>query len=333
MIRTRVLAALVGLMLSVGALSSAAQPTEAPMKAAAKNLYNEARDARKTDDFATCYAKSTAAWAVHKHPSIAALVGDCAIGHGKFRDGAEKLKFFFDSAQKAGSEELRVHLARRLEEAKKHIAVVELSVTVLDAACEVDGKRIEKLPATLFLEPGSHAFEARHPEYQTRTRQATLAAGVTLAMELQLDPNPGTAPTAQPDTKPAVPPEEPGVGYLVAAGVSGGVAVGGLVLMIASLALHGSASDDVDAFGAEVDALAGGSSACNIAANAATCGNLNDAIDDQSTFATLFPVGIVIAGVGAAASATFLILHFTGSDSTEASLGVSPNGISVRGRF
>lgn len=315
------------LALSLTTASAAAQDAEEPMKTAAKALYNEARDARKSDDFATCYAKATAALSIHKHPSIAALVGDCGVGAGKYRDGAEKLSFFFDSGETIGSPELIAHLKSRLEEAKKHVATVTVSVSVPDATCEVDGVRLDKVPSTVFLDAGSHAFEARHPKHVTDTRQVDLTAGTTLSIQLELAPLPEAPP-------PPPPPSEPTMTYLIGAGVSGVVAVGGMALMIASAVLHGEATDTIDRLDAEIDAL-GGNSSCNNGGGslAAQCTELSGAIDDQSTFSTLFPVGIVIAGVGAAAAGTFLVLHFTGAAESETSVRVSPTGITVGGRF
>jgi hypothetical protein len=326
--RTLLLALLVTFAASLVAGQAAAQDPEEPMKTAAKALYNEARQARKSDDFATCYAKAKAAWAIHRHPSIAALAGDCAVGIGKYRDGAEKLQFFFDSPREIGSPELRAHLQSRLAEAKKHIAVVTVTVSVSDAACEVDGARVDPLPATLYLEPGSHAFEARHPDYQSETRQVTVKAGVKIDISFELKPTP------DPVQQPVEPPSDPGMGFIVGASVSGAVAAGGLALLIASVVLHGSASDDIDRLDAEIDE-AGGNGSCvgGGGALADKCSELDAAIDDQSTFATLFPVGIIIAGVGAAATATFLTLHFTGVGRTEAALRVSPTGVSLTGRF
>lgn len=319
-------ACILGLCCWLVAGTVSAQDPEEPMKTAAKALYNEAREARKTEDFATCYAKATAAWAIHKHPSIAALVGDCGVGVGKYRDGAEKLQAFFDSPRKVGSEDLRNHLKGRLEEAKRHIGVVTVTVSVADAACEVDGVRLEQVPATVYLDPGSHAFEARHSDFQTVTRQVNVGAGMTLDVHLELKPKPDPKVIIKPDPNAS---EGPGIGYLVGAGVSGGVAVGGLVLMIVSVVLHGSASDTIE----ELDASIANDSACDPNALSGDCAELDSAISDQSTFATLFPVGIIIAGVGAAAGATFLVLHFVGPESTEASLHVTPTGVALRGSF
>jgi hypothetical protein len=116
--------------------------------------------------------------------------------------------------------------------------------------------------------------------------------------------------------------------YVIGAGVSGVVAAGGLALMIASVVLHENASSDIARYDAEV----GSDSGCD-GVRHPSCDALDSAISDQTTFSALFPVGIVIAGVGLAATGTFLILHFTGPDSAEASLHVSPTGLAVRGRF
>ena len=308
------------------ATSAVAQETE--VKEAAKALYNEAREARKGDNFGRCHAKASAAWAIHKHPSIAALVGDCAVGIGKHRDAAEKLKFFFDAPKRAGTDELRKHLMDRFAEAKRHVALVNVSVSVSDAACEVDGERIDGLPASLYLDPGSHAFEARHPDYATETRQVTLAAGTTVDVALELKPLAVAGPAPRGSNT------GPGIGYLIGAGASGVVALGGVAMIIASVVLHGQATDDIDRLDTATQA-SGGDAACNGASGdtATQCAELQSAIDDQSTFATLFPVGIIVAGVGAAAGATFLVLHFVGPESAEASLHVGPTGMSVRGRF
>ncbi len=304
------------------------------MKEAAKELYDAAREARKTDDFATCHAKASAAWAIHHHPSIAALIGDCAIGIKNYRDAAERLTFFFASPQSEGSESLRLHLRQQLNTALLHVAVVKLGVAVDGATCDVDGRRVESLPSTIFLEPGKHVFEAQHPTHTTTTREETLLAGQEYDIKLDMLPVP-----AKLDPDP--PPVENGhnSAYIVGASVSGVVTLGGIALTIASAVLHGQASDDAERLDAEIDRRSPGDNACSGGGGdlAAECSALQQAIDDQGTFATLFPVGLVITGLGLAAATTFVVLYFTDTDeastSPEVSVSVSPTGGSLRVTF
>lgn len=335
MSRNCIAALLVALIVLVCGDARAQAPDDAAktsaMKEAAKELYDEAREARKTDDFATCHAKASAAWAIHAHPSIAALIGDCAVGIKNYRDAAERLSFFFASEEAKGSESLRAHLRARLDEALTHVATVKLSISVGEASCEVDGRRVDAVPATIFLDPGEHTFEAKHPAHTTATRKETLAAGAEIKILLVLLPVP-----AQLEPQPEAPPKaSDGTGLIVGAVVSGVVAAGGLALTIAAAVLHSNATSDIDTLNATIDSQNPRDDACTGggAALAGPCGELSSAIDDQSTFATLFPVGYVIAGVGAAAAATFVVLYFTGDYGTEVSLTVSPTHVGLEGRF
>lgn len=329
------IAVLVASLLTFAVGDASAQPPDdgtksSAMKEAAKELYDEAREARKTDDFATCHAKASAAWAVHAHASIAALIGDCAIGIKNYRDAAERLTFFFESPDAKGSDSLRSHLRSRLDEALAHVATVMLTVSVADATCEVDGRRVDTVPAKIFLDPGEHTFEAKHPTHTTTTRKETLKAGAEHTIVIELLPVP-----AQLDPQPKPAPKSDGTGLIVGAAVSGVVAVGGLALTIAAAVLHGNTTSDIEALDASIDGQSPGNNACAAGGGelAGPCGELSSAIDDQSTYATLFPVGYIIAGVGAAAAATFLVFYFTGDYGAEVSVNVSPTNVSLNVGF
>ncbi len=320
---------------------AAAQPeaTESSaIRAAAKELYDEAREARKTDDFATCHAKASAAWAIHEHLSIAALIGDCAVGIGNFRDGAERLYLYLNADDTKGTAGLRAHLRARYDEARQHVGIVEVTISPEDATCTVDGKALPALPAMVFVDPGEHAFEGKHAGFTIKLETVTLAAGEGINLRLDLVPVPEKLPEVDENGQPIIITKTsngPGMGYVIGASVAGAVLVGGAVLTIVSGVLHANATSEIDSQNEFIDGAAPGDRACDGGSNAALegrCADLKDAINDQDTFATLFPVGLVLAGVGAAGVATFLALHFTAPEE-DVVVSVSPRGVSLRVGF
>jgi hypothetical protein len=300
------LAFMAALLLAVGAR---AQPKPDPAsKAVGDELYLQAREARVAKDYATCHAKAAASIAAHPYPPTAGLLGDCALELGRYREAAEHLSAAIADPRRSSSKIVE-HWQARLAEAQRHLATVRVTVSIEDAECTADGARIAKLPATLYLEPGQHVFEATHPERDPDRREMALSAGASV--DVPLDPK-ERAPAPQSDPNPSTGNGDNGVpGFAIAAGVSGAFALGGIALTVAAAVLHADAYDEVDSLGAGIAP----SSACGSATPPAQCGALSDALDDEGTYRTIFPVGLAVTGVATALTATFLILHFTASDS------------------
>jgi hypothetical protein len=293
--------------------------TEA-MEGVGKELYVAARKARVANDFATCHAKASAAWATYPFPPVAALIGDCGIELERYREAAERLSFAIAAARNV-KPALIERWKERLAEATKHVATVEVSVSVDGAACTVDDAALDKLPATLYLDPGPHTITATAPQHTADERKLVLGAGTTQKVELAPrplhaapDPVPGPRPIGG-DENESGPPV-----YALAAIAPAAVALAGFGVAIWAAVSHGETSDDVDALSAEITG-----NACASPTPPAQCGSLREGIDDLGTYAIAFPVGLAVGAAATAVTATLLILQFTSDDgAAETRLSVNP---------
>ncbi|MBW2457829.1 MAG: hypothetical protein JRI68_25210, partial [Deltaproteobacteria bacterium] len=154
----------------------------------AKELYAAARDARTAEDWKRCQVKATAAWGVYQaRAPLAALLGECELKLGEHVEAARHLalSLSFDDL----NPKLREHTAKLLDEAKQHVAVLDISVDGAAADAPgvtllIDGKSAEEFP--LYLSPGSHTIEARHGERGTATQTLTLEGGTEGKVNLTL---------------------------------------------------------------------------------------------------------------------------------------------------
>src|SRR5262249_49367711 len=100
-----------------------------------------------------------------KHYTIAGNLGDCELRLGLYRDAAEHLARYVREIEKdktSTPQERKEGLARYAE-ARAKGGEVNLEVDVPGAEVYVDGKLAAPVPleGPVFLEPGSHTFEAR----------------------------------------------------------------------------------------------------------------------------------------------------------------------------
>jgi len=154
----------------------------------AKELYAAARKARNEEDWKRCQVKATAAWGVYQaRAPLAALLGECELRLGEAVKAAGHLSLSLETDELKPA--LREHSAKLLDEAKQQVGVV--AVTVDGAAFDapgvtflIDGKTAET--STLFLNPGSHTIEARHPDRGSATETLQLAAGGERTVDLTL---------------------------------------------------------------------------------------------------------------------------------------------------
>jgi hypothetical protein len=307
------------------------------IKETARQLYDEAKEARQKEEWAVCHAKAAAAWAIHRHPRIGALLGDCAIAIGRYAEGAEPLAAFLATPDAAAiSQELKTHLQSRFDEAKKHIAIVKLTASEPGAAAKVDGTLIPRLPATLYLDPGQRTFDASHPDCEAAHEARVLGAGTEIALELEL-PRRKRAPVV-PAPDPRDHDEDDGRIPIAFPIVTGVLAAGGIGLGIASVVLMSGANGDIDDLSAN---LGDSDSACisPSAATAGDCSSLKTAAEDSDLFQTLTIVGFATGGAFAAATIGMLVYNATlpspGEGGDEVTLTITPTlgGLLVNGRF
>jgi hypothetical protein len=163
---------------------------------------------------------------------IAEDLGSAELALREFPEAATHLAFGIAHAPTdANLEPARAKLA----EARPHVAGIRFAVNVPDAKVRIDGQDAE-LPAgeAMFRKPGSHVFEAHHPDYGPARKDIMVEAGKDNLVELVLTKRNGN--NHAPNTGRAHPARLPLIitgSVLVAAGVGTGI---GLTLLANSKA-------------------------------------------------------------------------------------------------
>ncbi|MBM4376540.1 MAG: hypothetical protein FJ095_15770 [Deltaproteobacteria bacterium] len=204
---------------------------------------------------------------------------------------------------------------RELERLAKRIARLRVSVTgisVLRVNVKLDGALVPLEPDTVEVDPGDHRLEARAPGAEVAEQRIVVREGVTMPVSLRLEP-----------LRQKVVVVTRGVGLapglvtlgLGVAGVATGAVTGAMAL--------GQVAD--------LEQRCGGFT-CPTSALAER--------DRATTLATASTASFIAGGVGLAASALLLPLHFAGTkgggaegDAPKVSLGVAPFGGEVRVRW
>jgi len=277
----------------------------------AKQLYAEARDARAAEDWNRCKVKATAAWGVFKSRApLAALLGECQLRLGEHVEAARHLalSLSFDDL----NPKLREHTATLLDEAKQHVAILE--VTVDGGAADapgvtllIDGKTAESFP--LYLAPGSHTIEARHSERGEASQTLTLEGGTEGKVNLTLkaggggNGDPGNGDSAEGGL-----PLWPGF-------VLGGVGLVGVGVGVGLMVAAGGKRSDAQS---EADSIVGAGESClnPSAAFQARCADLADQTSSIDSLETGALVGFVAGGALLLGGAGYLIYAAMGDEPT-----------------
>ena len=276
----------------------------------AKELYTAARGARAAEDWNRCKVKATAAWGVYQaRAPLAALLGECELRLGEHVEAARHLalSLSFDDL----NPKLREHTQGLLDEAKQHVAVLDISVDGAAADAPgitllIDGKSAEEFP--LYLSPGSHTVEARHAERGTATQTLTLEGGtegkvnLTLKVESGGNGEPGSGETAAEGL-----PYWPGL-------VLGGVGLVGVGVGVGLMVAAGGKRDDADALEQETLATGG----CG-----GPCADVRDAFASADTLYNASTGMFVAGGVLTVGAVAYLLIAMT-SDSDEEATATAP---------
>ena len=265
---------------------SAAQPKTPPTSSVvaatdrARALHREGAVLFEQKKYEDAYVAFVAAWALKRHPQIAANLADCEVKLGKYRDAAEHFTFMVRDPNGEAQPEEKQEAQRRLKEVQAKIGTLTITVNVGGAEVLVDGKPVGMSPLQepVFVDPGSHTIEARKDGYLSSktTTVAAAASSSPLMIELQS--------SEQRDGK--------STGLIV-----GGVALSavGLVSGIVFTVVSNGKASDADAKLNELHTV-GGSRPCvsgKLAADCATLASLNQSSD---TFHNLAIVGYSAAG-------------------------------------
>jgi hypothetical protein len=254
---------------------------------------DDAKLARKEKRFEDCYRNALGAWKLAPRAGVAALLGDCALDVDKPRDAAEYIAFFLANVPPNATPELLSYQKERFALAKAKVAIVTVKPSVASAKVTVDKKPADG--AAVYLDPGSHTFEATAEGYQSASATVDLPAGSERDVPLELVKLPdGDIPT-----------EEPGAWMTYA---PGGIVFGlGIAGIIVGIPLFFVAKDKDDTAGRKLDELRAATGAqypCVNGANAEVCNYIADKQQQHDTFLGaargMAAAGGAVAGVGIA---------------------------------
>jgi hypothetical protein len=167
------------------------------------------------------------AWGVRQSYDVAAALGQAELELKLYRDAAEHLDFAVRNFAPLESEVALDGVKNDLRAAKSQVAEVRIAVSEPGATVSVNGKAVGQSPltASVFLDPGSHAFGARLAA-RTQDKRMALARGGSYDLQLVIPPA-----TALPVDK-AITNEKNYTPPIIAA-VAGGVAIGtGIALLV-----------------------------------------------------------------------------------------------------
>ena len=308
--------------------SSAAQPktaTGSPVAAAtdrARALHLEGAALFEQKKYDQAYVAFVAAWALKRHPQIAANLADCEVKLGKYRDAAEHFMFMVRDPNGESQPEEKQEAQRRLKEVQAKIGTLAITVNVGGAEVLLDGKPVGMSPLSepVFVDPGSHTIEARKDGYSSSKATTIASAGSSSVLPLELQSS--------------EPSEKKSTGLLVGGTALTAVLLGsGIVFTVVSSGKASSADTLLNTLH-----TTGGPRPCvsgKLAADCATLASLNQGSD---TFRNLAIVGYAAAGAVGIATLTYALLPAK-KEAPRVGVTVAPllgggvGGLSVSGEF
>lgn len=195
------------------------------------------------------------AYALSPLPQILGSLGEAALRLGRPRDAAEHLARFLAEDKGAGADE-RAAATALLVEAKKDIVTLKIAVTEPGSEVLVDEELIgvAPLPAEIYVTPGRHTVRARKGTARAEAT-GTYEKGWTRVIKLEpkeqeARAQPLPAPTVDPKAPPqsaSLPVKSPSPFRTVALVSGGAVALAGIGVGVAGLALSAAKSSERDA--------------------------------------------------------------------------------------
>lgn len=145
--------------------------------------------------------------------AVAALLADVEMKLKRYRDAAEHWNVYLNGLAPDQSEQ-RTEALAQLENCRKHVGTVKVTVEPKDALLVVDGITVDLRPTDgdLWLEPGTHSLEVKVEDRASQPKTVAIAPGDKLMVTLSA-PSPApvgpVAPSApQASTLAVAPPTE-----------------------------------------------------------------------------------------------------------------------------
>lgn len=313
-------------------------------QAVVDQLYEAGLAAANRKDWKTAAEKFAKAYSLEPLPQIAGNLSEAELKLGRYRDAAEHADAFIRLDKGAPASEKKLAQGW-LDEAKKKI--VTLKITVVDKGAEVliDGKPVgtSPLPPEVYVDPGKHTVEARSGSARDEVTD-TYEAGWTRVIKLVPKGAPVAGPTATatatasvaPTVSPTAGGDQGGPNKKI---LIGGAAFGGAMLVAGGIfaGLSASRASDAGGFGAWDKCYQKGLSP---GTDYSRCPELHQAYQDVALFGDL-STAMFIGGVavGVATALHFVGILPPGQGSKKAAIIAMPvvassgGGVSVTGQF
>jgi hypothetical protein len=201
-----------------------------------------------------------------------------------------------------------------LDERIPQLTIQVTGATASEVRIQVDGQPVTLDAGPVLVDPGKHSVVATAPDRAGVNQTLELAEADRETFDIVFRKIELAPP--RPTPLPPPPPPEPDPGSLLPAMIAGGVGLAGFV----------------------VGGIAGGLSLSKVSDIKAECDGtvcpdrLQGDADSAQTLATVSNVGLIVGGVGAALSVTFVFWR-PWADDAPIEAGLSPTGLRLRGAF
>jgi hypothetical protein len=282
-------------------LTAATASAQTPADAADVH-FREGNAHYKEQRWAEARSAYESAFRLKKAHDIAANLAYAEIKLGRWRDAAEHLAFAVKSWPPTGKADKREVAIERLQLARQEVGTLKIQVDVPRADVLVDGVLVGQAPLAddVFVDPGSHAVEAKRDGYVDAKQAVQAGKGSTQTVTLSLSPAP---PPPPPKTVPSAPPPwRPPLALIIPAGV---LAAGGLAAGAGLTVAANSKASEVHTIQGSLE-QGGAVYPCAGAATPSSCATLRTTATSQQALSnaafTSFMVGgavaLVAAGLG-----------------------------------
>lgn len=257
-------------------------------------------------------------WREQQSWDVAVSLGQCELNLRRYRDAAEHLSVGLRLFPVRDKRELFEAAKAGLEEAKKHVGTLVITVDRDDANVLVDGAFVGRspLPSEVFVEPGARRLEAQREGFEPAKRDVLAEAGKEHSIELTLAPRRPVTAEAPSGEAPAAPragttnadsERERGASFnWVPAVVGGAVAIGGVGMFLGFTAAANGDEDDLEAFRDRNGPSACAPSSADRPSECASIAETGRSLDRNRNWAT---AGLVVAGTAVVGTAAYYLVE------------------------
>ncbi len=332
------------LLLSGSAHSSgpAGATTECASHSTAAQHFDAGIAARKAGQWDAAYAEFSAAWALSRHPRVAASLGQAELEVGKYRDAAEHLSYFLRQAVGASAAD-RDAITSLFLEARAKIGALRIRADDPGVEVLVDGVVVGTTPLVtdVFVDPGRRTITARKQGFAFVSEAIEVAPGDAVReMRIQerrqetegVVPGPGPVPRPGPGQREGALEWRP---WAIGGGAI--LTTAGLVAGIGMTARANYWSREADEQWASLERQVPQNESVCTGDRTATCGDVIKKRENQDEVENAAKAGFVVGGV--ALAATLAVVFWPEKRGQRASVMVLPavgsgeSGVRVLGSF